>query len=191
MYLFPPSHAKPLEVTCTWLYPRRAVESCRLPQSVRVAKVTSPATLSPFSPRSGILIAIVDTGPLFAVADSGDRSHAASLEVLERPDLTLVVPTMVVAEATYLVATRLGATAEATFLRGISSLEIEAPEPDEWTRIAELVETYSDLPLGGTDAAVVSLAERLGASTIVTLDRKHFSVVRPSHVEAFELLPAA
>lgn len=150
-----------------------------------------PATSSRYSTRSGILIAIVDSGPLFAVADSGDRDHQASLEVLERPDLTLVVPTMVVAEVTYFVATRLGPRAEATFLRGISSLEIEAPEPDEWTRIAELVETYSDLPLGGTDAAVVSLAERLGATTIVTLDRRHFSVVRPNHVEAFELLPAA
>lgn len=147
--------------------------------------------MSPCSQRSGILIAIVDTGPLFAVADSGDRNHETSLEVLERPDLTLVVPTMVVAEATYFVSTRMGPKAEAMFLRGISTLEIEAPEPDEWARIAELVETYSDLPLGGTDASVVSLAERLGASTIVTLDRRHFSVVRPSHVDAFELLPTA
>ena len=30
------------------------------------------------------------------------------------------------------------------------------------TRSAELVEQYADLPLGGTDACLVALAERLG-----------------------------
>jgi predicted nucleic acid-binding protein len=98
---------------------------------------------------------------------------------------------MVVAEATYFVGTRMGPQAEAAFLRGIASLEIETPEPQEWLRIAELVEKYADLPLGAADASVVTLAERLGAETIVTLDRRHFSVVRPAHVDAFELLPAA
>jgi uncharacterized protein len=76
-------------------------------------------------------------------------------------------------------------------LRGIASLEIEGPQPHEWQRIADLVETYADLPLGGTDASVIALAERLDATAIVTLDRRHFSVVRPAHVDAFELLPAA
>jgi hypothetical protein len=35
----------------------------------------------------------------------------------------------------------------------------------------------------------MAAAERLGVSTIATLDRRHFSVVRPRHVETFELLP--
>lgn len=34
-----------------------------------------------------------------------------------------------------------------------------------------------------------SLAERFGAHEIATLDRRHFTAVRPSHVEAFTLLP--
>jgi len=32
-------------------------------------------------------------------------------------------------------------------------------------------------------------AERLGATRIATLDRAHFTVVRPAHCEAFELAP--
>ena len=44
-------------------------------------------------------------------------------------------------------------------------------------------------PLGGTDASVVALAERLGAEAVVTLDRRHFGAVRPRHRKAFELLP--
>jgi predicted nucleic acid-binding protein len=43
--------------------------------------------------------------------------------------------------------------------------------------------------LGTVDASVVAAAERLGLADIATVDRRHFSVVRPSHVAAFTLLP--
>jgi uncharacterized protein len=55
--------------------------------------------------------------------------------------------------------------------------------------MAELVESYLDLPLGIVDAAVVAIAERLALTEIATLDHRHFSVVRPRHVPAFSLLP--
>jgi predicted nucleic acid-binding protein len=45
------------------------------------------------------------------------------------------------------------------------------------------------LPLGAVDASVVATAERLGERALMTLDRRHFSVVRPRHTEAFEILP--
>ena len=61
--------------------------------------------------------------------------------------------------------------------------------PFEWTRVADLIRTYADLPLGVVDAEVVAVAERLGTTQIATLDRRHFNVVRPVHVAAFELLP--
>jgi len=56
-------------------------------------------------------------------------------------------------------------------------------------RMSELVEQYADFPLGGIDASVIALAERLGAPTVVTLDRRHFAAVRPRHRDAFELVP--
>jgi hypothetical protein len=40
-----------------------------------------------------------------------------------------------------------------------------------------------------SDASVVATAERLGEPNVATLDRRHFTVVRPAHVEAFTLLP--
>jgi hypothetical protein len=57
--------------------------------------------------------------------------------------------------------------------------------------MAELVESYLDLPLGIVDAAVVAIAERLALKEIATLDHRHFSVVRPRHVRAFSLLPSS
>lgn len=102
-----------------------------------------------------------------------------------------MIPALVVAEATYLIGSRLGPKAEASFLRGLTQVEVEPPASDDWERIAELVDEYADLPLGGTDASVVALAERLDAGVVITLDRRHFTVVRPGHRVTLELLPAA
>jgi uncharacterized protein len=135
------------------------------------------------------VLAIVDAGPLYAAADDDDADHDASVAVLERNDLELVVPAFVIAEATYFVGRALGPTAEATFLRGVGILEVEAPTPEDFVRIAELVERYGDFPLGGTDASVIALAERLDAGLVITLDHRHFGAVRPQHRDSFELLP--
>ena len=111
------------------------------------------------------------------------------MRALARADLRLVVPALVVAEATYLVGLRLGSHAESRFLRGISRLDIEGPSEEDLVRMSDLVERYGDFPLGGTDASVIALAERLEAPILVTLDRRHLAAVVPSHREAFELLP--
>jgi len=135
------------------------------------------------------MLAIVDTGPLYAAVDASDADHVASVEALADTRHRLIVPAMVVAEATYLVGTRLGPAVEAEFLRGLRAVDIEAPEPEDWERIADLVEQYADFPLGGTDASIVAVAERVGTETVITLDRRHFGAVRPRHCEALRLLP--
>ena len=68
-------------------------------------------------------------------------------------------------------------------------LILEPVDAADLERIAELVGAYRDLPLGTVDASVVAVAERRGITTVATLDRRHFSVVRPRHVDAFELVP--
>ena len=98
---------------------------------------------------------------------------------------------MVVAEATFMIERSGGSIAEAAFLRSLRSPHyvIEAPTSDDLRRAAELVERYADLRLGGTDASVIALAERLGDSTIFTLDRRHFAVVQSSAAAGLTLLP--
>lgn len=94
-------------------------------------------------------------------------------------------------EVAYLLETRLGAEAEVRFLGDLAAgnLITEPVKPVDWIRIAELVAAYRDLPLGTVDASVVAVAERLGVVQLATLDRRHFTVVRPAHAEAFEILP--
>lgn len=134
------------------------------------------------------VIAIVDTGPLYAAADEGDAAHERSLAVLERSDLHLVIPALVVAEAAYLVGQRLGARAEASFIRGLSELDVEAPNGADWERMGDLMERYANFPLGATDASVVALAERLDTELVITLDHRHFAAIRPRHRQFLTLL---
>lgn len=61
--------------------------------------------------------------------------------------------------------------------------------PEDWSRIAELVDQFADLPLGGTDASVAVLAERLQTPLVATLDRRHFGALRPRHCDAFQIVP--
>jgi predicted nucleic acid-binding protein len=62
-------------------------------------------------------------------------------------------------------------------------------EPADYGRAEQLVIQYADMPLGAVDASVVAIAERLKIAEVATLDRRHFSVVRPSHIDALRLLP--
>ena len=103
----------------------------------------------------------------------------------------MVVPTLVVTEVAYLVASRLGVAPEVKLLGDFAAgaLLAEPVVAPDWLRMAELVARYRDLPLGSVDASVVATAERLGVREVATLDRRHFTVVRPAHAGAFELLP--
>ena len=85
----------------------------------------------------------------------------------------------------------MGPSSEASFLRIVTSAEVEMIDliADDWLRVIELIGIYSDLGLGTVDASIVAVAERLGLTTIATLNHRDFRVVRPSHTPAFELVP--
>lgn len=133
----------------------------------------------------------MDAGPLYAYVDADDAHHKACLELLETYPGPLVVPVLVITEVAYLIATRLGVEPEIRFLGDLAggALAIDQVRAGDWLRMAELVGRYRDLPLGTVDASVVATAERLGVDQVATLDRRHFSVVRPRHAAAFTLLP--
>ena len=101
------------------------------------------------------------------------------------------MPILVVTEVAHLLGTRVGPDTEVRFLGDLAAAELvtEQVAPGDWLRIAELVAAYRDLPLGTVDASVVAACERVGARSIATLDRRHFSVVRPAHIPAFDLVP--
>lgn len=127
---------------------------------------------------------------LLAAADTADPDHDASAETIQNTT-PLVTTALVIAETAYLIGRQLGAAAEARFFRAVADgeLRIETITPADARRIADLIETYADLGLGGTDASLIAIAERLNIGKLATLDRRHFSVVRPAHTAGFELVP--
>ncbi|MHB8469948.1 MAG: type II toxin-antitoxin system VapC family toxin [Gaiellaceae bacterium] len=133
---------------------------------------------------------LVDTSVLLAAADNADPDHDACVEAISGAGPLVTTP-LVVAETAYLIGRQIGSAAEAGFFRAVAAgeLQVEIVTPADAERIAELIETYADLGLGGTDASLIALGERLGITRIATLDRRHFAVVRTSHAAAFELIP--
>ena len=101
------------------------------------------------------------------------------------------MPTLVIAEVTYLIGTRLGWEPEVRFLGDLSAgnFALEPLHAADPLRMAELVARYRDLPLGTVDASVVAAAERLAVTEVATTDRRHFGVVRPAHTDRFSLRP--
>lgn len=137
---------------------------------------------------------VCDTGPLVAAALSNDADHAACVRLLtdmHAAGRDLLVPATVTAEVGYLLAREAGARVESLFLRSLADGDFAPVDltAADYARMAELVDTYGDLPLGTTDASVIAVAERLKLTDVATLDRRHFTVVRPSHVNSLTLLP--
>ncbi|MFB9251887.1 type II toxin-antitoxin system VapC family toxin [Sphaerisporangium melleum] len=134
---------------------------------------------------------LCDTGPLVAVLNSDDADHKRCLEFLERCRGPLIVPAPVLTEVCWLLESRVGPAVEASFLRSVADeeLRLEALTLQDLSRMAELVTSYADFPLGTVDASVIAVAERLGVRDVATLDYRHFRVVRPRHVNGLALHP--
>lgn len=131
----------------------------------------------------------MDTGFWYASIDKSDRYHQqiARLQILEQ----IIVPVPVITETAYLVNTRSGTEALARFSENLarSNLVFEAPVAEDYIRAAEILRKYDDQNLDFVDVCIVAIAERLRVTKILTIDRRHFSIFKPSHCDSFELLP--
>lgn len=134
---------------------------------------------------------IVDTSVLLAFFDTGEPDHLAVSEVLTSTAEPLIVSPYVVAELDYLVASRLGTTAELAVVRELARGAWDLPSLDaaELARAADVIERYGDQAVGLADASNVVLAHRFSTRTIATLDRRHFNVLRPLRGGRFRIVP--
>ncbi len=134
---------------------------------------------------------IADTSALLALYNGREPAHAAVRAVVDAASEPLVVSPYVVAELDYLVATRLGVDAELAVLAELSGGAYHLAEmgPADLEAAAAVVGRYRDQDLGVADASLVVLAERHRTRSLLTLDHRHFSVVRPASGGRFKLLP--
>lgn len=135
---------------------------------------------------------IVDTSALLAYFDASEPDHAAVEEVLDASTDLLIISPYVIAELDYLVATRHGVDAELAVLDELTAgaWELVGFDADDLKRARAIVAKYGDQAIGVADASNVVLAERYRTRTIVTLDRRHFEVLRPISGNRFTVLPS-
>lgn len=134
---------------------------------------------------------ICDTSGLLAFFDVAEAHNASVSDVVEAERGPFVVSPFVMAELDYLLASRRGTTAEVAVLTELASGAWEHPAFDisDLRRARDLIDRYRDNEIGLTDASLVVLAQRYQTNRVLTLDHRHFDVVRTLGGGSFELLP--
>ena len=122
---------------------------------------------------------VADTGAILALIDADDRHHLALRRLFEKDPQAWVLPWAVLPEVDYLLASHVGARAEAAFLSDLAAsvFHVEWGEDADLARAHELSRRYRGLKLGLADGVVIAVAERLQSDAIATLDLRHFGAV--------------
>lgn len=133
---------------------------------------------------------LIDTGFLFATLDENDPHHEECTKAYEKEFYPLL-PDVVLPELTYLILRELEVKHLTAFLRSVvdNDFVVERTTSEDLERAAKILEQYNDNNIDLVDAVIVAMTERLKITKILTIDRRHFSVFRPKHAAAFEILP--
>jgi uncharacterized protein len=132
-------------------------------------------------------VILCDTSALIALVNNKDKNHTA-VKVYEHE--TLVISTTVLCEVDYFLTKYLGEHIAKAFFENVTQNEqLLFFDSIDLNRVNEIRRSYNDLPLGFVDASLIALAERYKIRRILTLDRRHFTAVKPHALEYLELLP--
>jgi predicted nucleic acid-binding protein len=134
---------------------------------------------------------VLDTGPLYASLDRRDADHQRCRRLIEQANEPLVVPAPVLVEVDYWVRKWLGTGGFIALLDDIAAeaYRVEDMVPSDYRRVREICDRYHDSDIGFVDAAVLAIVERLNEPKLATLDRRHFALLRPRHVESLRIVP--
>lgn len=134
---------------------------------------------------------LLDTGFAVAFLNQNDAHHTEVSLVMQRIREPIIFPVPAITETAYLLMRDAGPDVTASFIAtvALTDLILECPEPTDYQRSAEMMQTYADAKLDFVDALIASIAERLNITRILTLDQRDFRMIRPRHCDAFEIHP--
>jgi hypothetical protein len=129
---------------------------------------------------------------LLAAIDQHQRQHAACRVALEHATPPLLLSPFVLAELDYLLLRHVGAAAQSALLTevGRNAFQLEMFDASDVERAREVVAGFSDQNVGLADASLVVLAERHDIADVLTLDRRHFEVLRFGRRRRFRIVPS-
>ena len=130
---------------------------------------------------------IIDTGPLVALLNRKDHSHAWVVQQLQDIQPPMVTCESVLAEATYLTRQTPGARVALIEMVGEGFLTIGMAVADHHSALLAMVRRYADVPMSLADACLVRLAELFPQSPVLTLD-SDFSVYRKNGRQVIAVL---
>jgi predicted nucleic acid-binding protein len=136
-------------------------------------------------------VIVLDTSGLLAWIDSSQRRHGEVVRAMAAVPPPFLLSPFVLAELDYLLATRVGDSAERALLAEVArgAFQLESFATSDVRQALAVVERYQDLRLGLADASLVVLAHRYRTRFLLTLDERHFRTLRGLDGAAFELLP--
>lgn len=136
------------------------------------------------------MTALIDTGFMVAFLARNDEHHLACRQALANETKPLI-PEAILTELAYMVIRNLGRETFVTFMRTLlnNRRQIVWTEEVDLRRATDLMEQYPDSKIDFVDCVIVAVAERLNIGRILTIDQRDFRMLRPRHVEAFEILP--
>jgi len=125
-------------------------------------------------------VIVADTGAIVALVDADDRSHRALRAHFESDPDAWVLPWAILPEVDYLLAEHVGSRAGDAFRADLAAgaYAVEWGDETDLIRAHALCTRHRGLRLGLVDGVVISVAERLQAEAIATLDLRHFGVVQ-------------
>lgn len=135
---------------------------------------------------------VLDTSVVYALVDEEDAAHQRCASLMDDSVGPFVIPTPTLCELDHLFDTRSQQTATQRLLGDIraGAFVLQDLVPQDYERVMRILDRYEDLDVGFVDASVLAVVERLDEPKLATLDRRHFSTMRPRHVDSLELLPA-
>lgn len=123
------------------------------------------------------MLAIVDTGPLVAFFDRGERHHNWAAERIEEFEAPLLVCEPVLTEAMYLLAAHSNAQDALFELLQNGALRLGFRVAEHIAPLHRLLKKYRDTRMSLADACIVRMTEIHGHHAVLTLD-SDFTVYR-------------
>jgi uncharacterized protein len=134
---------------------------------------------------------LLDTSGLLAALDSAQLRHEEAAASLSDATPPLLLSPFVLAELDYLLLSRVGGAARAGLLEEVErdAYLLETMTGADIARAHRIIEQHADLGISLADASIVVLAERHRVRDVLTLDERHFRVLKASG-KPLRLLPA-